>query len=407
MAAASGFASGRGRLRLLAGVLVCALLTSCATLRQSGDDPEPAAGTGTQAWTGQGLVLASCDPSGVSATAIELWEIDPVTGEQTGHRPAIEAPGNVRLAYSCDEPPAVSRRLFNADFTAVAVQIIDSGSGASRVGALDLTNGQVRAHSRPLPSAYAPLPHDDLAVYDPEGRVLWYRARDSGTVMSFDPEAPSEDAWTEHGAVAANTPEVVAGDGDDDAASWYYASARGLANPSGRVVAVGSTLYDIADARRFRMFCTEAFSDEAVTGDECIASDSATDHTPDVTPVAWFDDDTLLALDEQPGAAINTVVTLEFNEDHTSVAATPALPPSDWLHNSVVVSVQCRQFATFAARGDDLALFVQDLYAGDAEMPALVANVDGEGSEAPDAPSRGARLIDWVPPAGGEAACVS
>lgn len=383
---------------LLAGALLCLLATSCAMFGQSTDDAAPARPAGPQAWTGHGLVLAACGASGMSQPTVELWEIDPVTGEQTGHRPAIEIPARVRLSYSCEEAPAVARRLFNHDFTAVAVQVGDADSDASRAGVLDLVTGQVRTHSRPPGSAFAPLPQDDLVVFDDAGRTLWYRD-DSGTVVSFDPEAPSEDAWTEHGAFA--------GDDDSDASTWYRANARGLANPSGQVVASGNTLQVIDDGRRLRMFCTALFSGEPVTGDGCIASESATDGAPDVEPVAWLDDDTLLALDgPRRGAAANTVIRLEFDDDFASVTAEPALPPSDWLHGSVVTSLGCEQFATFARRGDDLAIFVQDLYAGDTEMPTTTAVIDTGGSEAPTAPSRQARLIDWVPAPGEETTCV-
>jgi hypothetical protein len=385
--------------RLLAVALPCVLLTSCMALRQSRDDAVPAGAGGTAAWTGQGLVLAYCGASGMSSTTIELWEVDPVSGTQTGHRPPVEIPGDVGLAFPCDEPPALSRRLFNHDFTAVAVKIADPGSDATRIGTLDLTTGRVRTRSRPPDSAFAPLPHDDAAVYDDEGRSLWYRAGNSDTIVSYDPEAPSEQAWTDHGAVSDP--------GGGDAAAWFYANAGGLVDPSGRMVAVGDTLYAPGEDRRVRMFCTALFSGEDVTGDDCIASETAADGTPDVTPAAWLDDDTLLAFDgPRRAAATNTVVRLEFDDDFTSVTATPALPASDWLHRSLVAALPCGQFATFATRGDDLAIFVQDLDAGDTETPTLVTTFDTTASEAPDAPPGGARLVDWVPAPGEATTCL-
>ena len=380
----------------MAATVSCLLLASCGMLSQSADT-----GDAAPTWTGTGLVLVACGAEGFGPSTVELWELDPVTGARTGHRPAVELPDGVRLAYGCDAPGALVRRLFNHDFSAVAVQVRDDDSAAAQVGVLDLTNGRVRVRSQPTASAFSALPDDGYALYDEAGRVLWYRSGEDALV-SFDPDAPSESAWVEH-AVA----DSVAAVDDPDAIWWYYARAQVLPDPSGQVAVADDTLYVPAQGRQVTMFCTELFSGEPIVDGDCIASDSTTGGVPNLTPAAWVDEDTLLAFDGPvSGGAANTVVRLELDAGYEAVSASPTLPPSDWLHRSLVVSQTCQRFATFARRGDDLAVFSQDLYADPAQLPATVTVFDRDSSEAPDdAPTADARLIDWVAADEGAAAC--
>ncbi len=131
-------------------------------------------------------MFAHCDQPmvGLFRTSIELWGVDPADGAVMDNAHAeVDLTDHTSMTYSCDLVGGLTRRMFDARFQRTVVQVRDPGTGAEWVAEVALTDGDPPRPPAPAPaSRFAPHPHEDLAVYGPDGQTVWYRSANDGTV---------------------------------------------------------------------------------------------------------------------------------------------------------------------------------------------------------------------------------
>ncbi|HEX6257823.1 MAG TPA: hypothetical protein VFZ70_18590 [Euzebyales bacterium] len=353
-----------------------------------GDDGEPYTGVG------DGLVFARCDEPvlGLFQPSVELWQVsddDLRVGDGDGNievqkHHEVDLPAHSRLAYSCDTVGGLARRLFDDDFTHTVVTIRTPSTGAERVHLVDLTGREEPRQLSPEPDAeYAPLPHDDLAVFGPDNDTVWYRSANDETVYSaaIGGGEPSPVALLNADAVAFTVFDAaerrILAQGDPSAD--HYTVELALPNPIGDLAVTTRTLYTADEGDPVRLTC-EVFVDapDLCGGRAGIAAVT-------VRPAAWLDDRTLIAIADPAGEG-NTLVRVEIDE-LDRLWACPAVPPSDWTHLSVAGAPDGDEFVTVAERNGERKLFAKSTFADGDEPPIEGATLTLPGD---------ARLVAWT-----------
>jgi hypothetical protein len=335
---------------------------------------------------GDGLVFAHCDEPvlGLFHPSVELWQVDPVVGTLDLHH-GVELPAQSRLAYPCDTVAGLARRLFDDDFQHTVVQISTPSTGAERVHIVDLGTGDDEPIVDDADATHAPLPHDGLAVFGPDGRTVWYRSANDGTVhtASIDETGERDEpvarldvdalAFTVLDAVR----ERILAQGDPSADTYFADLA--LPNPTGDMAVSARTLYTVDEGESVRLTC-DVFEDAT---DLCGTGQSLATLT--VRPAAWLDDRTLIAIAGAAGQG-NTLVRIEI-DDYDRLWACPAVPPSDWTYTDVVGDPAGEAFVTVAERNGERMLFRKATDAAGDQHPVDIAPPPVPGD---------ARLIAWT-----------
>jgi hypothetical protein len=335
---------------------------------------------------GDGLVFARCDEPvlGLFRPSIELWQVDPANGSlDLDH--GVELPAQSELAYPCDTVAGLARRLFDDDFQHTVVQISNPSTGAERVHLVDLGTGEDQQITTEPAAVHAPEPHDGLAVFGPDGRTVWYRSGNDGTVRtaSIDGTGESSDpvarldaeaiAFTVLDAVGARI--LALGDRSAD----LYAADLALPNPTGDMALSARSLYTAEEGDPVRLTCDMFAEAPGLCGDG-LGLTAVT-----VRPAAWLDDRTLIAIAESGGEG-NALVRIEI-DDFDRLWACPAVPRSDWTYTDVAGDPAGAAFVAVAERSGERMLFRKATDAAGDVQPTAVAP--------PPVPAD-ARLIAWT-----------
>ena len=304
-----------------------------------------------------GLVFARCDEPmlRVSEQSVELWGVDADSGSVIDRgRADVELPEHSRLAYPCDTVGGLARRLFDAGFRTTVVQVSDPDTGAAWVGEVSLTARDPAAPTAPQqPSTYHRHPHDGLAVYGPDGRTVWYRSANDGSVHRVQESVTEDVAVTIDPAAEAFT--VLTDDParlfvQGDRTTDRYAPDLALPNPTGDMAAAPGMLYLVDEGRAVPLRCSTLVRDAATP---CLRGDLG--RTGAIHPAAWLDDRTLLAING-PRRGSNVVLRIEM-DDAGPLRACAATPTTDWSHRAVAVDPHEDRFVTDAVRDGQRALF--------------------------------------------------
>lgn len=367
---------------LTAGVIVVGLVVLIIYWPRS--PPKPYYGIDT------GLVFAHCDQPvvGLFRTSIELWGVDPADGAVMDNAHAeVDLTDHTSMTYSCDLVGGLTRRMFDARFQRTVVQVRDPGTGAEWVAEVALTDGDPPRPPAPVPeSRFAPHPHEDLAVYGPDGQTVWYRSAKDGTVHraseSITDEAVTIDPQAVAFTVLSDEPERIFVQGDRT--TDYYAADLALPNPTGDMAAAPGVLYIVAADSEVPLRCSSLRMDPSTACfDGYLGSGS------EIRPAAWLDDRTLIAI-TGPERGPNRLLRIEMS-DRGQLSACAAAPPSDWSYRAVAVDPEGSRFVADAVRDGQRVLFAQSVTGTGADQPTELPT--------PDVPST-ARLITWQPDAG-------
>lgn len=368
------------RFRVLSGTVIFLVAVALVVyLQQPSVEQAPA---GLQA----GLVFASCDDPilGLSQPSIALWEVDPGNGGVT-EQVAVDLPPDSQLAYPCETVAGLTRRLFDESYRHAVVQVEVPQTGARHVQLVALTDGAPQPLTRSTEPPFAPHARNELPVFGPDRRTIWYRASNQGIVQMIDPDSGTDRSVTTlHPAADAFVAlDVLSGEilAKGDPTTPEYARDLALPNPRGDL-AMGDGRLHMADDLVVPVTCANGGDPQRLM--DCVPDSLRGGNG--LRPAAWLDDRTLLTFYGTGGGA-NTLLRMEI-DDLGVLRVCPAVPPSDWRHQAVVVSPDGDSFVTDAVRGGTRRLFEQLTAAGADQMPAPLAAVAVPGD---------ARLIDWHP----------
>lgn len=141
-------------------------------------------------------------------------------------------------------PQSSLRRLFDKDYTRMAVVLIDRETEATRVGYVD-TSGKVTELSAEEAEEFADVPQEENAVFSEDGSAVWFTEFDEGTVRIASRSVSGDHARTEQGSGALNNMNARLATVGDPARGVHGVDVR--ISPDGRKALAHIDGYSIVD----------------------------------------------------------------------------------------------------------------------------------------------------------------
>lgn len=325
------------------------------------------------------LIMLECaERLGVTTLRLSGW------GSENGVELAsveVELPEGARVAwcewgdYSGTPGPAGVRQMFDRDFTRVAVTLQVANDTGERAATVNLQTGDVEG-LEPVDS-FGEAPQDRGAVLAPNTGDLWY-------IDSLNERVNSRPATggkiADRGPTQGRGNLVFAG-----GIHWVWRGSDKIAiNPSGTHAALMGTITD-------EVVLVERDGDglAAVSGPDIVDStfaDPLPGDLPDTgcQPQLWLDEHRLICATY--GHENFSLVT--FATDFSSITSTQnLLPTNDRINTGAIASPDGSAIAFLSERGDEQALYVQDVAGGATADPTQLVILP---------PAAGNRiLVEW------------